>query len=146
MWRRGQSAVEYLTIVTLSLLILVPTAYYVLTYANDIQSQTQARQLGIVGGQVVSTVDEVYASERGSFIRLNVELPDSMRNTTIRDNREIAFEIQTQLGKSNLVFFSENVNVTNGTDPCNTECVVPLGAGQNNIKVENNGDSVAITS
>ncbi len=148
MRRKGQSAVEYLTMVTLSLLIIVPTAYYVLTYAQDIQSKTQTRQLGVVGSQMLSTVEEVYASERGSFIRLTLQLPDTARDVTVRDNREIAIRVQTRLGESDLVFFSEHVNVTNSTttNPCSDACTLPLGPGANNIKVENNGDQVAITS
>lgn len=145
MWKRGQSAVEYLTIVALSLLILVPTSFYVLNYASNLQSETQSRQLGVVGDQIISTVDEVYASERGSFIRLTVELPDSTRSTSIRDNREIVIETQTELGRSDLVFFSENVNVTNGTISCTPRCSLPLSAGQNKVKVENAGDQVTIS-
>jgi hypothetical protein len=148
MRRKGQSAVEYLTMVTLSLLIIIPTAYYVLSYAQDIQSKTQTRQLGVVGSRILSTVEEVYASERGSFIRLTLELPETVRNVTINDNREIAISVQTRLGESDLVFFSEHVNVTNSTttNPCSDACGLPLGPGANNIKVENSGNYVAITS
>lgn len=148
MRRKGQSAVEYLTIVTLSLLIIVPTAYYVLSYAQDIQSQTQTRQLGVVGNSILSTVEEVYASERGSFIRLNLQLPDSARSVTVNDNREIAIHVETTVGESDLVFFSEHVNVTNSTTAnlCSDTCSLPMGPGANSIKVENNGNQVAIVS
>ena len=148
MRRKGQSAVEYLTMVALSLLIIVPTAYYVLTYAQDIQSKTQTRQLGVVGRDILSTVEEVYATERGSFIRLTLQLPETARNVTVKDNREIAIEVQTRIGESDLVFFSEHVNVTNSTttNPCSDTCTLPMGPGANNIKVENNGNQVAITS
>lgn len=145
MLRRGQSAVEYLTIVTLSLLILVPTSYYVLSYANDLQARTEARQLGVVGEQITTTIDEVYASQTGSFIRLDLQLPETTKNVTVRDSKEIVFSLQTRLGETDLVFFSDNVNITNGTS-CSPRCGLPLGPGQNTVKLENHGTNVSITS
>jgi hypothetical protein len=146
MWKRGQSAVEYLTIVTLSLLILIPTAFYVLSYANDLQGQTQSRQLGVVGEQIISTVNEVYASEPDSFIRLTVELPETTRNVTIQDNRELVISVQSQLGESDLVFFSENVNITANGTTCSPACQTGIDGGSNNIRVENAREDVTIYS
>lgn len=146
MWRRGQSAVEYLTIVTLSLLILIPTGFYVLEYAGNIQSQTQSRQLGVVGEQLISAVNEVYASERDSFIRLTIELPDTTRAVTIEDNSELVISVQTQVGESDMVFFSENVNITANGTSCSDTCQVGIGAGTNNVKVDNAGTEVILES
>lgn len=145
MLRGGQSAVEFLSVIALGLAILIPTAYYVLNYAGTLQSQAEPRQAILVGSKLTDAVNEVYASEQGSFVTLDLQLPQSYSNATIRNASELHIEIQTRNGPTDLLFFSQYVNITNGTDPCTSKCTLPFRDGQNRVRIENVGDLVNIT-
>lgn len=140
--RKAQSSVEYLTMVGIALAILVPASYFVLDFAADITQQSDNRRAVLLGADIVSTVREVYASERGSFITLDAGVPDFFLNGTIHDNEEIVFRLATSRGETDMVFFTQGINVTNGSS-CST-CQLPLEAGFNRLRIYNNGSTIHI--
>ena len=141
--KRGQSSVEYLTMVGIALAIIVPSSYFILDFASDITQQSDNRRAVLLGSDIVSTVREVYASEKGSFIVLDAGVPDFFLNGTIYGNEEVAFRLATTRGETDMVFFTQGINITNGTS-CTT-CQLPIEPGFNRLEIYNNGTSITIT-
>ena len=145
--RRGQTAVEYLTMVGIALSLLLPAAYYMLTFADNLSQQSQARRLNLAGSDILSGVREVYAAERGSFIVVDVILPDFFNNASIytdTNHNMVTFTFATPNGPSDLLFFTQGIPISNGTT-CSNTCRLPIQTGFNKLKIYNNGTSIILS-
>lgn len=141
--RKGQSSVEYLFIVGISLLVIIPTSFLFLSYSKNSEDAVVSSQINRVGTDIMQSVEEVFIIGNNSWVTLEVSLPSNVKNVTIYGESELVIHYFSQTGVSDAVFFSD-INITNSTN-CLTECVVDLTGGKNSLRVSSLGDEVSLT-
>ena len=143
--RKGQSALEYLMIIALTLGIIVPTSFLFFRYSSDSNAQIVDSQITQIGRNIMDTSKSVFFSGEGSKIILEVNMPDKVDDIYILANRELVFEIisgYSEIGESQAVFFSSaNIPLTSlSSGICPTvdgaiKCDLSAIAGSGLIKI-----------
>jgi len=103
---KAQSALEYLMIIALALGIIVPTTYLFFRYSSQSTAEIVDSQINQIGRIILDTAEIVYFSGEGSKIILELNLPKGVDDVYILDNRELVFEMTTEIGETEAVFFS----------------------------------------
>ena len=144
---KGQSSLEYLLIVALTFAIIVPTTYLFYNYSKESSLQINDAQITRLGRNIVDSAESIFYSGQGSKTVLELNVPDNTASAVIIDGRELVFNITTDFGVSEIVFFS-SVNLTTiGSNCIVNTCNIPeLGSsGLKKVKIEAvNANSVKI--
>ena len=111
---KSQSALEYLMIIALTLGIIVPTTYIFFRYSTESNTKILDSQISQIGRSMIDTAETVYFSGQNSKIVLQLNMPESVNAINIIENRELVFNITTDIGENEAVFFS-SVNITSST-------------------------------
>jgi hypothetical protein len=122
MHKKGQPALEYLMIIALVLGIIVPTSYFLFRNASESNVEIVYSQIAQIGNSVIDTAEIVYFSGEGSKIVLELKMPVGVANAKILANRELVFDISTDLGTNEQVFYS-SVTIPLISDDGSAECV-----------------------
>ena len=147
--RKSQSSIEYLSIVALTFVIIVPTTYLFYTYSQESTDEISDSQLTKIGRNIIDTSESVYYSGLNSKAVIDFNLPDSVQSATIVEGRELVFNISTHFGISEIVFFSAINLTTDGTNCIAKVCSLPelWTGGRKKLKIEAiNPSSVRINS
>ena len=108
---RAQISFEYLVIVGLAILVIVPALLFFLTFASGGDDSVAHTRVAEIGSQMLSTSSEVFSLGRGSWLTLDVTIPETVENASIIHNANAADEIiityRTKNGPTTAVFFSE---------------------------------------
>lgn len=144
---KGQSALEYLMIVAVTLAIIIPTTYLFFGYTQESASKLIDYRITAAGRAIVSTAESVYYSGEHSKITIDVDMPEDINGVIILSNREIIFNATYMNQNNELVFFS-GVNIT--VQGCAAQtCAFPAAfysPGLKHIRIESisNGTRVEI--
>jgi len=144
MLKYAQSALEYLLIIALVLGIVVPTTYLLFRYTSESNVQIIDSQINQIGRNIIDTAKIVHFSGEGSKLTLEVNIPEGVYNISILSNRELVFNISTEFGESEMVFFSSTDIPITADDRSSFECMtngncdlsVIAGGGVKKIKIE----------
>ena len=134
---KAQSSLEYLLVVALTFSIIVPTTYLFYNYSKGSSQQITDAQMIKLGKSIVDSAETMFYSGQGSKTTLDLNLPDNIASAEIIDGRELVFNLTTNFGVSEIVFFS-SVNITTAS-ACNLNvCSMPQLAqsGTKKVKVE----------
>jgi len=138
---KAQSALEYLMIIALVLGLIIPITYLFFRYSSQSTEQIIDSQINQIGNSIVDTAEIVYFSGENSKIILEINMPERVGDIYILANRELVFEISSEIGETEAVFFSSvGIPMTEGTDL--TEIA---GQGRNKIKIESVDDGAGGT-
>ena len=147
MTTKAQSAMEYLMIVALTLGIIVPTTYLFFRYSSESTIEIIDAQINQVGRSIMDTAESVYFSGEGSRIVLELSMPKNVADINIVANRELVFDITSEIGETEAVFFSSSgISITSDdtSDDCvnNGNCKLAdiTGPGLEKIKIESVDD------
>ena len=144
---RAQSALEYMMIVALALGIIVPTTYLFFRYSSESNIKLIDSQINEIGGSMVDTAETVYFSGEGSKIILEVNMPENVRDIYIISNRELVFNLTTNIGETEAVFFS-TINITSTScqdEICALTDIASLGLNKIKFQSFNEGKQVLIS-
>lgn len=133
---RAQSALEYLMIIALALGMIVPTTYLFFRYSTESNTMILDSQISQIGRSMIDTAENVYFSGQNSKIVLQINMPKSVNDIIIIDNRELVFKVTTEFGDSDAVFFS-SVSIASpscGGSTCSLAEIA--GSGLKKIKFE----------
>ncbi len=135
---KGQSALEYILIVAITFVIIVPTTYLFYSYSRESGAELSDAQVTKIGRTIVDTSTSIFYSGVGSKTTVDVNIPDSIKGARIIDGKELVFNMTTTFGETDLVFFSSVNLTTTGTNCANNVCKIPeLGnPGVNKVKIE----------
>src|SRR3989338_2662318 len=136
--RKAQSSLEYLLVVALTFVIIVPTTYLFYNYSKESSQEITDAQITKLGRSIVDSAESIFYSGQGSKTVLELNIPDSVYSALIIDGRELVFNVTTTFGVSEIVFFS-SVNITTLSQNCNANvCRIPeLGnSGLKKVKIE----------
>ncbi len=120
--KRAQSALEYLMILALAMGIIVPITYMFFQYSSESNVQIIDVQVTQIGRNIIDTAESVYYSGEGSKIVLEINMPENVMAVSIMKNRELVFNIITELGETEIVFFS-SVDIPITSDDLLAACV-----------------------
>jgi len=148
---KAQSALEYLMVIALVLGIIVPVTYLFFNYTSGSNIEIVDAQVNRIGRNIIDTAESVYYSGEGSKIVLEINMPENVMAVSIMKNRELVFNIITELGETEIVFFS-SVDIPITSDDLLAACVDNgncdlsslAGSGLKKVKIESDGTKVLI--
>lgn len=141
---KAQSAIEYLSIVAIGLMVLIPGSYLFLNYSKSATDQVAANQLNIAGVEIINEAEKMYILGRNSWTTLEISLPGIFIDAGIHDGKELFFIYGAQGGESNVVFFPVGFNISNSTVACTGLCNLNLTTGLNRIRIQSQGQFVSL--
>ncbi|MCF7872133.1 hypothetical protein K9L97_03800 [Candidatus Woesearchaeota archaeon] len=149
--KRGQSAIEFLTIVAISLILIIPAASTVLKNSEQNQKEIETQQLITIGTEILTAAEEMNILGEGSYIILDMQTPESLESVKIRktgeNQGELIFTQKFSEKLNDIVFFSENFNLLVGTSEqnCETEiCEVILQTTINSLKIQKTSEGIKL--
>jgi hypothetical protein len=135
-----------MAVVGIALLVLTAGVLILANYSKSINDQVIANQLNIIGGTIMNNAESMYVLGSESWITIEFNLPEVLDKVSINDNQDLVFSYYSSTGYSNVVFFSEKFNLSNGTYPCgDNSCQIYLTAGMNRVKIKSEGTYVNIS-
>ncbi|MBN2053180.1 hypothetical protein JW756_06780 [Candidatus Woesearchaeota archaeon] len=146
----GQGAFEYVLVVGIAMLIIVPGAILFYNYSTKSEDQVARSQIELVGNDIIETVEKVYYIGENSWETLKINIPDNVRWVYILQNSELVIEYDSQSGISEAVFFTDNINITTPYSIAGKEYISDVSAdgemhkGVRLIKVTSLGNRVLI--
>jgi hypothetical protein len=148
--RKGQAAFEYILVVGIAMLLIVPGALLFYNYSIKSGDELLRSKIDLLGNEVMDGVEKVYYIGESSWETVKVDVPDSVKWVYILNNSELVIEYESHAGVSQAVFFSD-INITTPfsigekyyisdvpADPMN------MHAGLNMIKITSKGHYVLI--
>ena len=122
---KGQSSVEYILIVALTFALIIPATYLFYTYSKDSGQEVTDAQITQIGKSIVDTAETIYYSGIGSKTILEMNVPEAITSAVIIEGRELVFNVTSEIGISEIVFFSK-INITTLPSYCNGNvCTIP---------------------
>ena len=145
MLKNAQSALEYLTIIALAFAIIIPIIYLFFSYAKESDIEISDSQINSIGRDIVNTAESIYYSGEHSKTILEFNMPENVNDVKILSNRELVFNLTTEFGDIDVVFFSDvNITSTNCGDVCSLSSIASKGFHQVKIESIKNGKQVLI--
>ena len=109
---------EYLLVVALTFVIIIPATYLFFAYSRDSSAEIYDSQIIKLGRVIVDRAEIIFYSGQGSKTVLELNVPENIEGVSIIDGRELVFNLSTNFGFSEVVFFS-SVNLTSKESDCN---------------------------
>ena len=109
---------EYLLIVALTFVLVVPSSYLFYNYSRDSSQELVDAQITNIGRTIINSAESLFYSGQGSKTTLEVNVPDNVASSVIIDGKELVFNVTTPFGTSEIVFFS-SINLTTDGANCN---------------------------
>ena len=116
---RAQASFEYLAVLALTLVIIVPSIYLFYNYSKQSKEEVTDSQTISIGKQIIDNARFVHYSGRDSKITLDIEIPEDVETISVQGGKELVFDLTTSAGNTQLVFFSEIVDLEMYVDPLN---------------------------
>ncbi len=135
---KSQSSLEYLLVVALTFAIIVPTTYLFYNYSKQSREELSDAHIRKIGIDIIDTAESIFYSGLNSKAMLELNIPDNVVSAVIIDGRELVFNMTTNFGIIEVVFFS-SVNITTISSNCDANiCKIPeLGTpGFKKVRIE----------
>jgi len=95
---KGQSSLEYLLIVALTFVLVVPSSYLFYNYSRDSSQELVDAQITNIGRTIINSAESLFYSGQGSKTTLEVNVPDNVASSVIIDGKELVFNVTTPFG------------------------------------------------
>ncbi len=142
---KAQSAMEYLSVISIAMLVLIPTTVLFLNYSKSTTDSVTSGQLNLIGSTIQSKTEEMYVVGKGSWITLELNFPPSFEQAGINSGNELFFTYATTKGTSQAVFFFDRYNITSiANTSCQDYCELNFSQGINKVRIESNGTQVIV--
>lgn len=106
--QKGQITLEYLLILGFTFTILIPGILFLSSYNKGSLSRFHSAQYEKLGATILNAAVETLAQGKGSWMTLNVLVPESIRDIRVSDNgQELVVTYETPFGDRDAVFFSD---------------------------------------
>ena len=114
---KSQAAIEYLIIVSVAFMILIPLGVYVNQSLIGYRDNNKISKAWNTVKKLGQSADWVYSQGPPAKISLEVYIPDDLEEVSI-DNKNILFRVRTSAGISDVFYVT--VPSLNGTIPSNS--------------------------
>ena len=145
MRKRGQSSVEYIMIVAVSLLMIIPATILFMNYTSDSKTSVISSQVFKIANELIVTGEQMYSVGHNSWQTIDLLIPEDLVSVTVYNGSKSELVLSYGDPVSDVVLFSE-IPLFNrtGTD-CTYGCSIPLHIGPNRIRVKStSSNSVGI--
>ena len=120
---KAQVATEFLVIVSVSLIILIPIIYFAFFYAFESTTSSEVQR---TANNIADTADYIYSLGNGSQATIQVSIPQGVINSSVT-NKTISFKIGNRAGISDVIAVTK----------ANVVGTVPSSVGIYKIKLQN---------
>jgi hypothetical protein len=134
---KAQSSVEYIVIVSMALLIIIPASFIFYNYVNSSKVSLLHSQVFNVGNNLVDTAIKVYSIGDNSWQTIKITIPDEVKEITIYNYSDYS-ELIINYGIESVsdgVFFSDIQLCSDTNCSCTNGCEVKFYKGQNKFRV-----------
>ena len=107
----GQGAFEYVLVVGIAMLLLVPGAILFYNYSTRSSDELMRSKIDMIGNDILDSVEKVYYIGENSWETIKVDMPENVRWIYVLNNYELIIEYESHIGVSEAVFFSD-INMT----------------------------------
>ena len=139
---RAQISFEYLIIVGLAILIIVPALFFFLSFTSGGEDAVTHSRVGEIGTEMIRSTNDVYALGRHSWLTLDLILPEEIESISMYsgdDSNEYVITYLTSHGSSSAVFYSSTpLNVQGSQD------IVSDRVGQVSLRFTSCGTNVSV--
>ncbi|MFC1648963.1 hypothetical protein ACFL1B_05930 [Nanoarchaeota archaeon] len=104
---KGQVSVEYLMVVGIALMILVPGAVLFYNFSKGTSDQLASARINRAGVEILSTAEAMYAVGQNSWATVAIDFPETVKNIYILNDDELVVRYEGQSGMTDAVFFSD---------------------------------------
>lgn len=138
---RGQVSVEYLVILGVILVIMVPSGFLLFERARQTTDQIASSQIIRIGNDLINNAIAVYSLGKNSWTTLEVNFPSNSKEFYVNNDNEIVVEFDTNKGRSEAIFFTDIPLQTSYMGNVSNS----FHAGTFKIKIISQGNSVYLT-
>jgi hypothetical protein len=135
MQKRGQAAMEFLSVYAFIFLMMIPLIIIFMVEYDDMRDSLASNQIKNLAIKMVDKAESVYYQGPPSKTTLRVYFPDGLHNITL-SNRELVFRYRTHSNNIQEIFFTSQVNISGSLTPAQ---------GLHDIIIESQGDYVSLT-
>lgn len=135
--RKAQSSFEYILLVGVVMLLIVPGAIVFYNYSKRSNEDLARATIYRIGSDLTDSVQKVYYFGESSWETSRFVVPDSVRKIYIQDGSELVIQYDSWGAMSEAVFFSD-INMSAPDD------IVTNHSGLNLIKVTSKGSHVTL--
>ena len=114
---KAQSSLEYLLVVALTFVVIVPAIFIFFVYSKETGSEIADSQIIKLGRTIIEYTEIIYYNGQGSKTILDLNAPEDIKDVFIIDGRELVFNVSTSFGHSEIVFLSP-INITSKPENC----------------------------
>lgn len=111
---RGQISFEYLIVVGIAILILIPSLFFFLLYSKSGSDSAVHGTINDIGLEMIKATSISYSLGKNAWNTLELNIPEQVNGLYISDANELVITYYTQHGVMSAVFFPE-VNITNSS-------------------------------
>jgi hypothetical protein len=108
--KRGQAAMEYLSVMGFALLLIIPIIIVFFSQSQDVTDQLSMNQVRSIGRDIVTSAEKIYYLGEPSQTILKVYMPSKILNIVVQQHA-LVFNMSINNAVSEVVFAS-NVNLT----------------------------------
>lgn len=155
--RRAQVSYEYLMIVAIAMLLVIPTLMLFYMYTQRSNDQVAAERLTAIGHEMVKQAQTVYLIGKDTRTRIEFSLPGRVESislvggTSDVNGTDIRFTFTTGSGSNELLFFTQiPLKLGNCIDHPDASSFFPFSSdfvanpGKRTLIIESCGDRVAL--
>lgn len=132
---KAQVATEYLVIIGLVLVLIIPLTILYSKYSSESSYSITSAKIDSISNEIISAANQVNVYGKDTQVKLTLDFPDNLESINF-DNKEIIFKIR---GKNNEV--SEIVKVSDVSLYVGSFPVTP---GKKNVIIKSLGNSILI--
>ena len=145
--KKGQSAIEYIFIVALALLIVIPGTIIFYQYSQSSQKAIVSSQIYKIGTDMVSSAHTMYSLGDNSWQTIELNLPSTVHEIKIYNESSSTSSRGVLVIRhgtdylSDAVFFSRIPLLNTTSDDCSEGCTLAVTQGFTRFRVES-GDGL----
>ncbi|MBS3150717.1 hypothetical protein J4425_02855 [Candidatus Woesearchaeota archaeon] len=132
---KAQSAMEYVAIVGIVMIIMVPAAYLYVRYSGDSSDSVVNAKIDSIGNEIISSAEQVYSYGEESQKTIELSFPNGIEKVEFINN-EIIFHTINSKGNTNEIAKVSNVNLTG--------VIVADFEGRKEVIIRSLGNSVSV--
>lgn len=135
--KKAQSSVEYIIIVSLALLIIIPSSFVFINYVNSSKVTVLHSHVFNIGNNLVDSATKVYSIGDNSWQTIEISIPEEVQHIKLYNSSSYS-EVVINYGLesySDGVFFSDIKLCNETTCDCTNGCTLDYHVGVNKIRV-----------
>lgn len=141
---KAQSSVEYLMILAVTLVIIIPVSYLFISFTSQSNDLIAYAQITEIGRSIVDNAESIYYSGEHSRLLIDVNIPEKIEEIYILSNKELIFNYTSEMGSTELIYFSD-INITSDSCSGNRCDITGLeDSGLKKVKIESQGHEVLV--